>query len=168
MKSKAALQLYIRRNVDPGPGGCWLWRLSCFGNGYGAARAGDGKRWKAHRLAFYAWNDGPIPPMVRHTCDVPQCCNPDHLLAGDAISNKRDAIERGRDAHGEGHPDAKLTDELVLEMRQRHADGETVSGIWRALAWDLCSRATASHAILGRTWKHLPMPASSCPTDGMA
>lgn len=33
---------------------------------------------------------------VRHTCDIPLCVCPKHLLKGSHTDNVRDAIERGR------------------------------------------------------------------------
>ncbi len=34
--------------------------------------------------------------LIRHTCDVPNCINPDHLIEGTQKQNMADAIERGR------------------------------------------------------------------------
>lgn len=41
---------------------------------------------------------GPVPKglVVRHSCDNPPCCNPDHLLIGTQQDNVNDMIERGR------------------------------------------------------------------------
>lgn len=34
--------------------------------------------------------------LTRHTCDNPQCCNPDHLLIGNSQQNHDDMVSRGR------------------------------------------------------------------------
>lgn len=72
-------------------GGCWLWPVSA---GYGQFK---GKR--AHRLSYEAFK-GPIPDglFVCHKCDVPACCNPDHLFVGTASDNSLDMVKKGRHA----------------------------------------------------------------------
>ena len=56
---------------------------------------------------------------------------------------------------GENHPNAKLTDAKVIEMRQYAAEGAT--SLECSLIWDV-SQKVAWNAIVGRTWKHVPMP----------
>ena len=56
---------------------------------------------------------------------------------------------------GEDHPHAKLTDAKVIEMRQYAAEG--ASSLECSLVWDVSQRA-AYCAIVGITWKHVPMP----------
>lgn len=75
---------------------CWPWRGST-ANGYGDLRFGGGKA-KAHRLALEIdlgreLADGKF---ACHTCDNPICCNPSHLYEGDAATNARDMVDRGR------------------------------------------------------------------------
>lgn len=47
---------------------------------------------------------------VCHTCDVPQCVNPDHVWLGNARENLRDMVAKGRHAEQKrtlcrrGHP----------------------------------------------------------------
>lgn len=53
---------------------------------------------------------------------------------------------------GETHPDAKLTAEMVLEFRRRHAAGEGICALAREAP---VSRPTLSAAIRGTTWAHL-------------
>lgn len=87
------------------------------------------KKHRAHRIAaelFY----GPCPDdrRVCHHCDNPSCCNPRHLYYGTAADNTRDMIERGRAKFfdlrtlgGEHHPNAILTEQVVLDLRKRWA-----------------------------------------------
>jgi hypothetical protein len=107
---------------------CWEWMMSFNSHGYGQVRHA-GESYLAHRLMFSLCN----PDMnmkgvfVCHHCDNPACINPIHLYAGTPLSNMRDRRERKRAGYaghpGEEHPSAKLTEELVVEIRRRHAQG---------------------------------------------
>jgi hypothetical protein len=84
-----------------GPDECWLWTGAAFRKskrqmGYGR-RAGSGPNTYAHRVA-YMLAKGPIPKgkLVMHTCDVPLCCNPAHLLIGTNAENAADRVAKGR------------------------------------------------------------------------
>jgi hypothetical protein len=77
-----------------------------------------------HRLAYrLAHPDEPEPPVVRHSCDNPPCCNPDHLLGGTVADNNRDRVEHGRNIHGESCHLAKLTAVDVNDIRAEYARG---------------------------------------------
>ncbi len=77
-------------------GECWIWLGSKNAGGYGQARW-DGTTRLAHRYV-YTMLVGAIPDgmVLRHSCDNPPCCNPDHLLVGTNLDNRRDSVERGR------------------------------------------------------------------------
>jgi hypothetical protein len=98
---------------------CWLWTGSRRGNKpleYGVAWF-HGKAVGAHRVAWILTN-GPIPTVegagnlgvfVLHKCDVPLCCNPEHLYLGSHKQNMRDAAVRERSVRFKkycrhGHP----------------------------------------------------------------
>lgn len=80
---------------------CWPWQAYRDKKGYGRFWVGDqyGKT-GAHRMALALfqgltnpdWLDGEV---VRHTCDNPACCNPNHLLTGTYTENNYDAVRRG-------------------------------------------------------------------------
>lgn len=82
-----------------GPNDCWEWNAHRDKNGYGAIRIGGAgtPRKRAHRFAYEskygAIADGLI---VRHKCDNPPCCNPDHLEVGTTKDNAWDKVKRGR------------------------------------------------------------------------
>lgn len=80
--------------------GCWEWNgaRTAFGHGkIGMKENGENVTRYVHRLvARVAY--GPIPTgmIVCHHCDVPSCCNAEHLYIGTHADNRRDAIQRGR------------------------------------------------------------------------
>ncbi len=80
--------------------GCWIWDGPSQ-RGYGRVDY-RGQRWAVHRLMWTAAN-GPLPSgagphgmSVLHKCDVPSCCNPDHLFLGTQADNMRDMASKGR------------------------------------------------------------------------
>lgn len=139
------------------PGECWEWQASCDDSGYGTFRH-QGKMKKAHRLAWVFCGRGPIPDglVVMHSCDNPPCCNPAHLSVGTRSDNMRDAVAKGRHAHvrlpGEAHPNAKLTDAQVVEIRRRLAEGESQRALARAFG---VSKPAIGRIARGRGWAHL-------------
>lgn len=69
-------------------------------DGYGHIhewRGGRRRLIKVHRLV-YRETVGELPDhlLVRHSCDNPPCCNPEHLLIGTQADNVNDMVERHR------------------------------------------------------------------------
>jgi hypothetical protein len=92
---------YLRES----PEGCLEWQGGKNHKGHGRYRIGPPGSSTvaiASRVAFFL-HHGWVPLVVRHTCDNPPCCRPEHLLAGDYADNSRDMVERGR-----GKPGKKL------------------------------------------------------------
>lgn len=60
-------------------GDCWLWMAYTTPKGYGQTWTGE-RVTSSHR---FVWETlvGPIPEgmVLDHWCEVPRCCNPDHL-----------------------------------------------------------------------------------------
>jgi hypothetical protein len=94
-------------------GDCWRWTGGSKSHGYGYITH-NGKRRRAHRVSFFL-RHGYYPPQVNHTCDNPDCVNPDHLYEGTQLENMRDRMER------KGWKSAKkcrFTPEQIDEFRQ--------------------------------------------------
>jgi hypothetical protein len=83
-------------------GPCWLWTGKVEPHGYVHIMSG-GHQVQGHRL-MYESLVGPIPDgaIVRHRCDTPACCNPDHLEVGTQADNVADMMARGRWSNGRG------------------------------------------------------------------
>lgn len=109
----------------------------------------------------WLWEElrGPIPPGLYacHACDNRNCINIDHLFLDTPSGNTLDAYEKGRMPRiplpqGEAHPQAKVNNLKVLEIRKRFADGENPMkfgkdyGIAKNTCWAIANRAT---------WKHI-------------
>lgn len=127
--------------------GCWLWQGSLWTKGYGRAFY-RGQTWRAHRLA-YLLTHGPIPAgmFVCHRCDQRLCVRPDHLFLGSVKDNHRDAIQKGRNSHGEIHGSAKLTQADVLAIQQSRERSGVLAERYGV------DRTTIGRARYGRSWR---------------
>lgn len=82
--------------ADVGADDCWIY-ISRWHSTYGYGRIREGRRGSrhllAHRVAFELYV-GPLAPneVVRHTCDLPLCCNPRHLRKGTQAENIADKL----------------------------------------------------------------------------
>lgn len=139
--------------------GCWVW-TGYYGpknKGYGSANFA-GKRHAAHRLAYLAFV-GPIEPLeddqrvfVCHRCDLPRCCNPDHLFLGTHEVNMDDRNAKRRQAVGSRAGRAKLTEAQVAEIRR-------LRGVF--LNRELAARYGVSDVVISavhrrKIWRHVP------------
>jgi hypothetical protein len=116
---------FWKKVAKAGPDDCWLWTSAKISRGYGKFTIGK-KTFAAHRLAFALINSLNPDIYVLHKCDVPLCCNPNHLYAGTNGDNQRDAWARGRQPSRRGakHPCAKLTESDVAQIRLLYAETE--------------------------------------------
>lgn len=114
---RASLEKRFWRKVDVGgEAECWPWVAKAKHRfGYGVIQGVPGAgTFNAHCVAW-ALTNGQIPDgaFILHTCDVPGCCNPNHLYAGTASQNIIDRNSRGRRNYA-GHSE---------EVRQKIRDG---------------------------------------------
>lgn len=136
-----------------------MWTGKTERNGYGRFQVGGkgSPQIGAHRYA-YELHFGPPPEglVVMHKCDVRNCVNPRHLAVGTHTDNMADMIAKGRKRFvvpiGEAAGAAKLTDELVREMRQ-----SPESHVFWAERLGL-AKNTVRAARLGKTWTHIDTP----------
>jgi uncharacterized protein (DUF433 family) len=147
---------------------CWPWNGHRDSDGYGRFKIRGIVR-AAHRFALLGENECDSSNQVLHTCDHPWCCNPKHLYEGTPLDNMQDKMRRGRwkggrkrtkppqvkpgRAFGERGGRAKLTEEDVRTILNRHKNGETS----RIIAYDYpeVSR-TAIRLIVRRVnWAHI-------------
>jgi len=78
----------------------------------------DGVPMDIHKAAFLlAGNTYETGNVIRHTCDVPNCFNPDHLIEGTGADNMADAVRRGRRKAGTKKLDPVKRAEQTLEER---------------------------------------------------
>ncbi len=162
-------QFWQRVDKTGGDDKCWPWTGALTPQGYGVTTL----NWKyitAHRAAYY-YTHGEIEPgkHVCHRCDNPPCCNPAHLFSGTTQDNTADMVSKGRQSKGEAHSkalmpnrprgedncNAVLTKELVMEARRLYTE-ERKSVVEIADQLGIV-RHTMQKAILGHSWKHLPM-----------
>jgi HNH endonuclease len=130
--------------------GCWLFAGPIDDFGYGRIRIGK-KKVRVHKHT-YEQDNGPLPEgvILRHSCDMPCCWNPDHLLTGTHADNRNDAMLRGRIPNGTRAAGNKLTNADILAIR---ASDETHRAIGLQFG--------VSHNVVGRIkrrekWRHLP------------
>jgi hypothetical protein len=86
--------------------GCWLWTGCSFhkrqyaAHRYGYMSVKIEGIWRtktAHRLMWAAMHGWPTRDQcVCHRCDVPLCCNPEHLFLGTHEDNMQDSRQKGR------------------------------------------------------------------------
>jgi hypothetical protein len=130
------------------PAGCREWQGTLRSDGYGYVWS-HRRNWATHRLAHYLAT-GEEPKVVRHTCDNPRCIAPSHLLGGVQADNMADMAERSRSTLGERHPQAKISEADVREIRRLAATREhTMAEIGRRFG---IAGTTASRIVTGELW----------------
>jgi hypothetical protein len=138
--------------VDPAPSSCcWEWTANTDPDGYGRFKLNT-KQLGAHRVA-YTLTKGEIPDglMVRHTCDNPACCNPDHLILGTHADNMTDMAERNRcnPPKGEQHYNSKLTVKQVMEIYNSPLPQNEIAELYNI------SKTIVSRIKHKKRWKHI-------------
>ena len=162
---------------------CWQWMAGKFPRGYGQFHIASypyGAHRIAFRIAKGEIGDGL---SIMHICDNPSCCNPSHLKTGTPAENNRDSANKGRTAsgdknasrlrpervargdrhgarlhpetvrRGESHGKAKMTEEKVREIRNKHAAGGISK---RALAREFrLTKGAIQFIIIRKNWAHV-------------
>lgn len=132
---------------------CWIWFGQRDRYGYGVINNKEG-HFFVHRLS-YQLHKGDLEQeqILRHSCDDPACCNPDHLTPGTQADNMKDAAKRGRTARGSRSNMAKLTEAQVREIKDRY---KPYRGVFADLAREYkVHDETIRYIITGKNWKHV-------------
>lgn len=142
-------QAILKRVAVDAETGCWNYQMGLDASGYAWLRWG-GKSWRGNRLSYHLWNGG-LPPgaHVLHRCDNRRCVNPEHLFLGVNADNVADRDTKGRQARGERSAQAKLTDQMVRDIRTSRATTVALSKKYGV------GETAISKARRGMTWKHV-------------
>jgi len=157
-----AIDRVMSRIVRLPESGCWIFMGALNEAGYGIV--GNGSRSsgvdRAHRITYRHFK-GEIPKglFVCHHCDIPSCCNPDHLFIGTNHENVIDCVRKKRNSkppvnsHIKGvvHVKHKLNDDIVKEIRAMNG---VISHRILANKFGVC-RQTVSDIASGKKWKHV-------------
>jgi hypothetical protein len=154
-KGKPAIHRFTEK-YTVNENGCWIWGNGKDFDGYGLFHGTvDGVVYRrAHRFSIaYHKKLHPVQGQnVCHTCDVPNCVNPDHLFLGTVGDNQRDkwAKGRGKPQRGESHWGAKVTEVIVREIRASSRPQDEIAakyGITQTTVSDIRRRKSWSKVI---------------------
>jgi len=130
--------------------GCWICTSHYLNKGYPIHQVNGNKTYVSHTM-FKLYKGDILDNMhICHTCDNPNCINPDHLFLGTNTDNYLDKINKNRHAKGE-KCNNKLSEKDVSEIREKC---KTISQRKVAKEYNI-SQQTISRLITGQTWKHL-------------
>jgi len=132
---------------------CVMWDGAVDKDGYGLLST-DGKAHRANRFFLEKKLGRPLGAgmWALHTCDEPGCVNPEHLWEGTRDDNREDMLEKGREARGESHGLAKLTDSQIAEIRHLYASGVTQDVIGAKFN---VTGNNVGFVVRGATWRHV-------------
>lgn len=139
-------------------GSCLIWKnvLSYDKDGYPRVRF-SGRIKRLNRVSYTVFK-GEIPDglIVRHTCDNPNCVDPDHLELGTHGDNKADAILRGRcrDFRGVTNVKARLTEADVLSIYTSSLSVKELMKMFNV------SQSAIYKIKGGLSWRHITSTAS--------
>ena len=96
---------------------CWNYTGGLDKDGYGIFAIESDWPIRAHKFAYQYYN-GPVKSeCLMHTCDNPSCQSPYHIKEGTVHENNADRSIKGRSAIGSKGGNAKLTEDIVRQIR---------------------------------------------------
>ena len=132
---------------------CWEFKGGIQKLGYGTVTIRNKHKvtYYAHRVAYFLANgEFDESKNVLHRCDNRSCCNPGHLFLGTHQDNMADKVAKGRQSSlvGSDHPQARLTEEQVIEIyklkdkvtptglaKHYNIDRTHIHNIWKNKSW---------------------------------
>ena len=109
---------------------------------------------RTHVQAWRLYHEREVPPglVVMHLCHNPPCCNPRHLRVGTKAENEAMKLGDGTMTYGERNGQARLTADVVREIRRRCAAGEPQMSV--AVWFGVCYQHV-SDIVRRKRWAHL-------------
>jgi hypothetical protein len=149
------------RKVDVrGPDDCWEWQGATSGRGYGShGVTGINGKFRTERTHRVSWviHNGQITSglCICHTCDNPPCVNPTHLFEGTLNDNIQDMHKKERDRCGVGSKQAlaKVTEEIVLDMRYKYDNH--ISNQKQLSQEQGIAQNTVHYIVTRKNWRHI-------------
>lgn len=141
----------------PELGPCWVW-TGTRANGYGRLLGVAAEKLYAHRLSWQLAHGSAGDLCVLHKCDNRVCVNPTHLFLGTRADNSADMVSKGRSIRGrqglrgESHPNARLTQSAVVDIRRARDSGATLIAIARAHG---VSKKMVLNIVQRKAWQHV-------------
>lgn len=144
--------------------GCWTWSAYKDRDGYGIFAIRNYGVYKAHRFVFLSQGITiPDRHVVMHICDNPSCVRACHLKIGTVQDNNTDKKlkKRAIAPRGEQHNSVKLTQDQILDIRQRaqlgsrrtaHNGGSNLKKL--AQEYNV-TKPTIYNIISNKTWRHV-------------
>lgn len=133
IKRRGLDQAFFARLRKVKASACWLWRGHCNSDGYGQYKVRGMGTLLAHRVAFeLATGKSADGLVVRHSCDTPRCCRPEHLLLGTHAENVADRVARGRSSRlGNPKKRALVKNSPTRHERSKMSITELLDAAWR-------------------------------------
>lgn len=135
---------------------CWNWIACISSDGYGKfslKRKNKTVTLRSHRVSYFlTYGEINDKLLICHKCDNKKCINPEHLFEGTVKDNILDAKAKGLLVHTKGEQCSDLTEEQVLNIRNRVIKGEKQiniareTGVGKNAIWYIVNRIT---------WKHI-------------
>jgi len=123
--------------------------------GYGRINGPNGKLVRIHRQVWKeAHGEIPAGMVICHKCDNPACYRLDHLFIGTQVDNIKDMDfkNRRRTLIGSQHTHAKLTESVVVQIKNKLRNGASIASLARLHA---VSEGAIAHVKHGRHWTHV-------------
>jgi len=133
-------------------GECWLWTAGVDKDRYGKYTDENHRSRRAHHVAWELSGHAPAT-LLMHSCDNRRCVRPKHLVPGTQAQNIADKVAKNRQARGERHPRARLTERDVVRIRELAKAGAATAEIARRFG---VSPACIFLAVARRNWRHVP------------